>query len=489
MHQPRLFESPYNAMCLPSCRGDGAISDDVYSLGVLLLTLAGGKLPMASMDDTTAIRWKLDLGSFAALSRDFSLSGSLADLLRLMLAEDPDHRPLPATLMELATTRLRRVAARPARRSQTPLMLNDIAVFDARTLAHALFCDEKKAIQFLRNGMLTQWLRRGLGDAGLATQIEELVRGRLTDTRAGPWSDPLLVMHTINALNSHMPLCWRGIALWPDALASMLAEGTASNPELLAAADELLAADIFGAWFLAEARPERPDAPDLMLQRQLLQNAGPAGLLRLFYGLNPLLPCRAAGMASGWIATVPDLMRFLEGAAESAGDSLIDLHIAAFIAARSDRKIEMQVNGLAGTKDPELFRMAELALLQDMQSRYHPAPMPALAKWVAARLRPDLERWHNRPRREAMELRLDGLAHLGSLSRLVTLAEDRMAWALDSAGAQQAANEVASIDAEIAAIDNDDKLRFAQAEQFGRAIAGAIGLSAFILMMLSALLR
>jgi hypothetical protein len=489
MHQPSVFESPYNAMCLPACRGDGAISDDVYSLGVLLLTLAGGKLPMANMDDTTSVRWKLDLGSFAALSRDFALPGSFADLLRLMLAEDPDHRPLPNMLMDLATTRGRRVAARPARRSQTPLMLNDIAVFDARTLAHGLFCDEKKAIQFLRNGMVTQWLRRGLGDASLATQIEELVRGRMTDTRAGAWSDPLLVMHTISALNARMPLCWRGIALWPDALPSILAAGTASNNELLAAVEELLVADIFGAWFLAEARPERPDAPDLMAQRQILQNAGPGGLLRLFYGLNPPLPCRAAGMGNGWIATIPDLMRFLEGAAEHAGDTLIDLHIAAFIAARSDRKIEMQVNGLAGTKDPEQFRMAELALLQDMQGRYHPAPMPALAKWVAARLRPDLERWHNRPRREAMQMRLDAMAHLGSLSRLVALAEDRMAWAMDSVGAQQAANEVAAIDAEIAAIDNDDRIRFADAERFGRAIAGGIGLSAFILVMMSVLLR
>ena len=124
-----------------------------------------------------------------------------------------------------------------------------------------------------------------------------------------------------------------------------------------------------------------------------------------------------------------------------------------------------------------------------MQGRYNPAPMPALAKWVAARLRPDLERWHNRPRREAMQVRLDAMAHLGSLSRLVALAEDRMAWAMDSAGAQQAANEVANIDAEIAAIDNDDKIRFADAERLGRAIAGGIELCAFILVVPSGVRR
>jgi hypothetical protein len=488
MHQPCAFESPYTAMCLPACRGDGAITDDVYALGVLLLTLSCGRVPMANMDDGTMIRWKFDLGSFAALTRDIPLSGSMADLLRGMLAEDPDHRPLPDALMEYAGTRGRRLAARPARRSQSPLMLNDIAVFDARTLAYGLFSDQKKAVQFLRNGMMTQWLRRGLGDASLAAQIEDLVRGRMAETKPEPWSDPLLVMRTVSALNPRMPLCWRGIALWPDALASILAEGVASKPELWVAAEELLVGDVIGSWAAADIRPGSPDPPDLLAERQILQSGGPSGLLRLFYVLNPTLPCRVQGMANRWIATIPDLMGFFETAAASAGDNLIDLHVAAFIAARADRKIQMQIGGLAAAKDAHAFRSAELALLRDMQARYHPAPMRALAKWVAARLQPDLKRWHNRPQREATQLRLDALANAGFLARLLELIADPATRALDNAGVQRAANEKARIDEELAAIDSSDKLRFADAERFGRAIAGGIGLSAFILMVMSVLL-
>ncbi|WP_428539249.1 hypothetical protein [Rhodopila sp.] len=488
MHQPAVFESPYSAMCPPACRGDGSIGDDVYALGVLLLTLSGGKIPMANMDDATRVRWKLDLGSFAALTRDFSLSGMLPDLLRLMLAEDPEHRPLPNQLMDLATTRGRRVAARPARRSQNSLMLQDIAVYDAHTLAYGLFRDEKKAIQFLRNGLVTQWLRRGLGDAGSATQIEELVRGRVAETKSGPCSDSFLVLHTIDALNFRMPLCWRGIAMWPDALPAMLADGIASKADLLAAVEELITADVFASWSQDDARSGRPDPPDLASQRQILHAGGAAGLLRLFYTLNPQLPCRSPRMSTAWVATMPDLMRFFENAGERDEDSLVDLHISAFIAARADRKIEVQVNALASAKDAESFRRAELALLQEMQVRYHPAPMPTLAKWVAVRLQPDLRRWRNKPRREAMQARLDLLTQAGSLARLLELVEDRASWVLDSAGAQLAVNEVAGIDAEVAAIDHQDQARFADAERFGRAIAGGIGLSAFILMMMSVLL-
>ncbi len=202
----------------------------------------------------------------------------------------------------------------------------------------------------------------------------------------------------------------------------------------------------------------------------------------MFYGLNPLLPCRVPAMGAAWIASISDLMRFFEGAAEKAGDSLIDLHIAAFIAARADRKIEMQVNGLAGSKDGESFARAELILLRDMQTRYHPSPMPALAKWVAARLQLNLDRWRNKTRRGALQVRLDALAQTGSIARLLEMTDDPGARAIDVAGAIKATNELAMINAELAAIDSGDSVRFATAERFGHAIAGGIGLSVFILM-------
>ena len=88
-----------------------------------------------------------------------------------------------------------------------------------------------------------------------------------------------------------------------------------------------------------------------------------------------------------------------------------------------------------------------------------------------------------------MQARLDALAKTGTVSRLLELTEDTKTWALDVAGAQSAAQEMALIDAEVAAIDNNDRLRLGDAERFGHAIAGGIGLSTFILMVMSVLLR
>ena len=96
--QPALFEPPYMARCMPSGRGEGSIADDVYALGVTLLALFLGHLPMAGLDEAAVLRRKLELGSFAALTADIPLPPLLSDLLRGMLAEDPDHRPSPALL-------------------------------------------------------------------------------------------------------------------------------------------------------------------------------------------------------------------------------------------------------------------------------------------------------------------------------------------------------------------------------------------------------
>ena len=48
--------------------------------------------------------------------------------------------------------------------------------------------------------------------------------------------------------------------------------------------------------------------------------------------------------------------------------------------------------------DPE-EKLEALRLLSEMQSRYHPAPLPGLTGWIAARAEPLVVRWHNRERR------------------------------------------------------------------------------------------
>ncbi|MEO8716000.1 MAG: hypothetical protein ABI369_13400, partial [Acetobacteraceae bacterium] len=128
--QPALFEPPYSAMCLPAGRGDGFIADDVYALGVLLAVLALGRTPLDALDPVEVVRRKLEHGSFAAIVGEQRLPPMIGDLVRGMLAEDPEHRPTPTLLLDPAAARARRLAARPPKRAQSPVRVGPWAVWD-----------------------------------------------------------------------------------------------------------------------------------------------------------------------------------------------------------------------------------------------------------------------------------------------------------------------------------------------------------------------
>jgi hypothetical protein len=91
MHQPTIFEPPWSALCHPSARGDGRIADDVHALGMLIVTVALGRIPLTGLDDHAMIHRQLELGVFEAVTA------------RGRQAEAPADRPAcGARLLELA---------------------------------------------------------------------------------------------------------------------------------------------------------------------------------------------------------------------------------------------------------------------------------------------------------------------------------------------------------------------------------------------------
>ena len=495
MAQPALFEPPYSAMCLPAGRGDGSIADDVYALGVLLLCLALGHAPLAQLDEAAVLRRKLEQGSFTALAGDERLPPVIADLVRGMLAEDPEHRPPPALLLDPASARSRRVAARPPRRAQRAITLADMEVWDARSLARAMALQPEPALHALRGGLVVQWLRRSTGEPQLAARLEELVRHQALD---GPVedasSDSSLVMRAIGLLDPLAPLCWHGIAFWPDGIGSALAAAQDTDPEIVARLGEVITLEVAGSW--AAIRPERCDFAMLRVearqQHTWLQQRGPAaGVARLTYLLNPLLPCASPLLRGRWVVRLTELLPALESAAAQVDRkevSPVDAQVAAFIAARTERRLDNEMTALAGGGSNEAARSAQLRLLAQVQAHYHPLPLPGLAGWLAEQAAPMLATWHNRERRSAMLERLQGLARNGYIPPMLALLEDAAARGADAREAKRAAADLNRIDAELSQIATSSGDRFAAAYRLGQEIAAGVGLAALATMLVVAAL-
>ncbi len=487
MAQPALFEPPYSAMCLATGRGDGSIADDVYALGVLLLCLALGRAPLAQLDDAAILRRKLELGTYAALAGDERLPPIVGDLVRGMLAEDPEHRPTPTLLLDPANARGRRVAARPPRRAQRPISMAAGDVWNARSLALALAVAPEQGLNALLSNAVEHWLRRVLGDAVLAAKVEELIRHRGLDAlpdQANDDSAAGLVMRAVALLDPLAPLCWRGLALWPDGMGTVLADAQGNDPELVLRLQEIVAREESSNW--AMLRPDRCDCAMLRVEARqqhswLQQHAQGGGVQCLTYLLNPLMPCASPLMSGHWVAQLSDLLPALEATAGSIDrqhSEPVDAHVAAFVSARLERRTDLAMTTDASSGKVAAACLGQLRALAQLQARLHPRPLPALAAWLAARAGPVLATWHNRKRRGGLEERLRGLTEAGFLGPMLLLLEDPAGRSSDAQEASEAARKLARIDQELAGIANGERERAAVAARVGQEIAAGFGLTA-----------
>jgi hypothetical protein len=497
MQQPALFEPPYSAMCLPAGRGAGSIADDVYALGVTLLCLALGRLPMAGEDAMEVTQRKLERGSFPALIGDERLPPVLHDIVRGMLAEDPDHRPTPAMLVDTEVARGRRVAARPPRRSQRPLEIGAFSVWTARTLGFAMAREPEAGLHGLRTGAVDRWIRRSLGDSGLAARLDEAVRVRAAQGEmATARDDSLLAMRAVAILDPQAPLCWNGVALWPDGLGPALAaeSGEGASEAVLTALAELAGVEAIGIW--ATTRAERCDAATLRLDahqhRALLRLKGwGGGVARLRYALNPLLACRSRMLHRESVVRLPDLLPALEALAKQ-GDAQafggLDIEIGAFIAARGELGIDAELAALADGRRTERQALAMLRLLAAVQARTRGPALPALAAWLAKRVAPALAVFKGRSRRQQREAALTELTGPGRLGALLAVLDDAEGLAADRRDHEAALAEASAIDRQIAELGTGADGRRTAARRIGQEGVAAIGVLALVYAVLAGLL-
>ena len=477
--QPAVFEPPYMARCIPAGRGEGSIADDVYALGVTILALFLGRAPLAGLEEAALLQRKLEVGSFAALTADTPLPPLLADLLRGMLAEDPDHRPSPALLGRPEQARARRVAARPPRRAQVPLDLAGMRVWSARELALGLGLKPERGYALLKNGDVERWIRRHLGDPQLGMRLEEVTRRGDATVTDDARQQGLTVMRGVAAIDPLSPLVWRGIAVQPDGLGPALATGT---PDTLSALTEIVTADAVSHFCAASYR--RQDTSGLRDEqrdwRTWLSARGPAGgVRRLAYGMNPMLACGSPLLAGRTVVRAAELMPALDAAAAAADRTRppIDAHIAAFLVARIDGKLAGDLSLLASfAGDSE--RISVLRLFGRLQSRLSPGRFPALAAWLISSGIAGVSDWRSQQTRAALQASLLEAASEGQITVMVELLANDAARNADADGAEKAAFRIETLEAALAQIAADAPQRHRSAQFLAHELVTGAGLLA-----------
>ena len=483
-HQPAWLEPIASAACLPTGRGDGVIADDVYALGALMMSLALGANPAEASADDELLRRKLEVGSFAALLGKHRLPATLADLLRGMLADDPEHRPSPALLSNPAAARARRVAARPPRRAQRPIEVGPHPAWTARMLAHELSRDPARGLTLLRDGSIGRWVHRGLGDSVSAGQIEAVVQQRQAEAAtAGERADALLVTRAVAVLDPAAPLTWRSVTLWPDGLGPALDHALRHTPELAPVLAEIATARVPVAWDERrsngrEGLAARPDALNVRAWLSAAQiGANPA---RLAYVLNPLAPCDSPSTQDAWVIRLADLLPALEAhAAKSplANEALVSAGVAAFVEARRDERLDSDLNRLAASCTAA-DGLSQLRLLARLQTKAASSALPRLSMRAVELVQPLLAKYKSRSRRERLAERLASLAEAGSLTPILMLLDSGAERVSDGDGLAAARARLAEIEERLIGLEASSAERPAQTGRIGREVAEGVGLVA-----------
>ena len=478
--QPVVYEPAYMGRCVPTGRGDGTIADDVYALGVTLLALALGRQPMAGLDDATILKRKMELGSYAALTAGAVLPPVIDDLLRSMLAEDPDHRPPPKLLLNPEQARARRVAARPPRRALQALDVGGQVVWTSRDLAYALGQKPDYAHPMLKTGVVESWLRRTLGDPQLGIAVEEVTHKPVEQHQPEDSRHrDMMVMLCVCAIDPLAPLCWRGFAVQPDGIGPAL---VGAPVDLLSGLEEIVSTEAVVPYI--EARPRRPELmvarDEARENRRWLTAKGPSGgLRRLLYGMNPMLACQSPLLVGHNVVRLNELLTALDtvaGAADLAKPP-IDAHIAAFVAARADTSLAGELVSITSFAGPN-ERLAVLRLFGRLEARLQPGPLPGLAGWLLQSGFATLEDWRSHKRRAALEAALKKAVADGRIGAILQLVDDAAARREDLAGAQAAAARVQVLEAALADIEKGADRRARAARNLGQEFATGAGLLA-----------
>ena len=484
--QPSAFEPPYSAQCLPAGRGEGTPSDDVYALGVTLLWCMLGGLANENVaawaEEEALLRRKLSLGSLAALSGQARLSSTFADLLRGMLAEDPEHRPAASLLLDPEQARGRRVSARPAMRAQRPIEIKGEQTSFSRELAFLLARDTDGGATLLRNGVVGAWLRRQVGDSQLAVRLEEaLARLSVEPPLESAKPAHLTVARGVAALDPLAPLVWRGIAVFPDGIATALAYAIQTNqPGIAATLEDMLNQDVTTAW--AAGRVPRTELVRMLQEvrdwRAWLGVKGiVGGVPRVLYGGNPLLCCASALLTGRAVARLADLLPALDALAQQTDRKRppIDPHIACFIAAHADASVLADAARLGGLSTPS-DRLAAMALFGRLQQRLNAERVPHLAAWLLDSGLGELGQWRSLATRKTLEAKLRELATAGQIMPMTVLLGDAGGLTQDEAGAASAGRRLADIEMALAALAQGGEHRLAHARQTGQEIATGLSL-------------
>ncbi|MBR0558863.1 serine/threonine-protein kinase [Neokomagataea anthophila] len=448
VHQPIVFEPLSSAVCAPHQRGDGTIACDVFALGVIILMLCTGKVPLEGLSDEEILQRRFERGSAAVYMAGANIPVGLVSLLQAMLSDTPEYRPAPKDLVTIAPSKM--FSSRSRTLARVPLVIEGHQLRTPQAVAWFAARYSDTFLSLLKRRVIGKWLHHELDLVDVARHIERLVvvGGAVGAVSSKTW----ILMQAVSLLDPTAPLCWGERWFWPQALPQMMANA------LLQEDESSLRQDVFGFVGLLIGTPDllnkaqlspslkQPLQYFLRLARQSPMKGQEQGR-RIVYHANHYQPCLSEQCWEQRIIQSVGLARWLEKRCEGQNswpnDSLLDKHMRSFLNVHATLGLMRPI-----VEAPVMGRavwMSDLQMIARVQQKSDTGSLPNIARKALPHLKEELRAWRSKTLREQKYAQLEQLAQRGDLWALLCFVQDPGDLARDKAQAQDAEREVEAI--------------------------------------------
>lgn len=474
--QPVIFEPIESCLCMLAGRGTGGVGDDLYSIGVTILTLLSGHVPCRGMSDEEVLDAKLSKGSYAALAQQTRISLTVMEALRGLLNDDPMERWTLEDLGMWANGRRgspiqQAVESRAAR--SFSFMNKDH--YTCRELAQTMSENWDSAAAVLRDGTVDTWLRRALGD-----DVKVNLMNEAKTVPADMDTDDNLVARSCIALDSAAPIRYRGLRANVDGFANVLAmhgESGSTRNEFA----QIMQYNLLGFWDECQPRP-RVDYVglyrDLRRAREVMTRTNTGERIeRVIYDLNPHVPCKSPLVEAYYILEMDQMLPSMESMAGDQLDTrhLIDRHLAAFIATHFTSHRGTELRDLDNQADPYLPLLASVRLLSNIQEKSRRVtPYPKLCRLAAKILEPTVKRYHNRDTRKKVAKAMEDAADTGRLLEVLGVVDNVDVINNDELRFRDAMNEYTHTAGRLAQLEMEKQNRPTIARELGAQVSSFV---------------
>lgn len=450
--QHSIFEPIALALADPIGRGESAIAVDLFALGVTLCFLLNGGSPVDLSNEQAIILNRIDMGSFATFLPKKPMSSAMLDLLRGLLVDEENLR---WGLKEISTWLSGGRVATPgvplSRRASRPIHFNgQDDIFTPTILAYEMRRNPIAALEFISKNDLVMWLKNGLNDHARVHLLEDLKAITLNTTSA---SEKLIGV--LQILDKGSALYWQGKSFTGLGLGNSLAQAMIKG-DSLEGYIRLISSPILSYYlndvpiYGAGKEEENLGRKIQMLRNSMEYRGMGGGIESCLYYLTKDVPCLSSSLKNFNVLRVPDIIIGLDliGKGSNRPDSIIDKHIAAFIAAHEPSVPQRFFHEL-DTANKLTRHVVVIKLFAELQHRYKLGSLPGLAKWIVDISIPLLLQYKNIPLRHNYEAKLSSLIEEGNLTLIARLLDNKKLLEADHQGFHQAQVEAIFIEKKV----------------------------------------